>query len=683
MRREGGPVEGVIGRILDAVRRRLLIRDLLHAVAAAAAGAIVIAAALRAQAITVRSVWLWMVVILVAGVAAGLFVRRRARDRAVAARMVDATYALHNVVVTAEQLQRQPGHSAEWVRARVFSVAANHLQQVDRSRVVPLRRPAVSAAIVLTALVAAHVLAPGGRVSGAFGPDGPAPVRTATVDGGIRIDLEPPAYSGLPARTLDNPPVIEALEGTRGRMTIASESAQVRIGSRVLSLARLEGRVRADVTLTESTYLAIDLPDHDRSTLIPVTVTPDSLPSVRIAAPGRDLLLPAVRASIGVAATATDDLALRAMSLRYTKVSGSGEQFEFVEGELPLRIARDSDRAWKADGEIPLMRLGLGPGDSLVYRVTAHDARPGNAGAGSSETFFVEIAGPGQIALEGLDMPQERDRYALSQQMVVLKIQRLRDREPSLSRTAVQAEAATIAAEQRAVRANFVFLMGGHVEDEEQEAEQSHEIQEGRLENAAWRDMSRAIAHMTGAEQGLIGVDTRAALTAAKLAVEALQRAFGRSRYFVRTVPVRSRLDPTRRLSGRLDDVRGTDREIVGGTADERDVAVRALLADVLKIAAAVRRQRANTHTASALTRLAERALAVRAAGSEFQQVAQDLVQARDAALQSPASPELRQRLDRLVDVLTARARASAANVSAQPDSAGRLRGAWAEEAGR
>ena len=29
------------------------------------------------------------------------------------------------------------------------------------------------------------------------------------------------------------------------------------------------------------------------------------------------------------------------MALRYTKVSGTGEQFEFVEGELPLDVVRE------------------------------------------------------------------------------------------------------------------------------------------------------------------------------------------------------------------------------------------------------------------------------------------------------------------------------------------------------
>ena len=66
--------------------------------------------------------------------------------------------------------------------------------------------------------------------------------------------------------------------------------------------------------------------------------------------------------------------------------------------------------------------------------------------------------------------------------------------------------------------------MGGHVEDEEEEAEQSHEIQEGRLENTARREIWRAVAHMTSTEQALAAHDTGAALAAAMKAVEALQK---------------------------------------------------------------------------------------------------------------------------------------------------------------
>ena len=114
--------------------------------------------------------------------------------------------------------------------------------------------------------------------------------------------------------------------------------------------------------------------------------------------------------------------------------------------------------------------------------------------------------------------------------MIVLKIERLRAREAVMP-AATARRARSVSAEQRAVRANFIFLMGGHVEEEE--ADQSHEIQEGRLENRARRDISAAVRHMTVAERGLAAFST-AALPPAKAAVEALQRAFGHSRYILR-----------------------------------------------------------------------------------------------------------------------------------------------------
>ncbi len=93
--------------------------------------------------------------------------------------------------------------------------------------------------------------------------------------------------------------------------------------------------------------------------------------------------------------------------------------------------------------------------------------------------------------------------------MIVLKLERLRAREKTLDRATLEQEVGNIAAEQRAVRANFVFLMGGQVEDEEAEAEHSHEIQEGRLENTARREIIDAIQYMGKVEIGLAAISTR------------------------------------------------------------------------------------------------------------------------------------------------------------------------------
>ncbi|MCA1564015.1 MAG: hypothetical protein LC804_28485, partial [Acidobacteria bacterium] len=330
--------------------------------------------------------------------------------------------------------------------------------------------------------------------------------------------LEPPAHTKLRPATISQPDRITAVEGTRVRLTIDGlrTSGGLRFGTTALATRTAGASTVAELTLVESAYLSIDGTDGRK--LIPVAVIPDRAPAITIERPGRDLLVPDVRPSVSVVAGATDDFGLELLALRYTKVSGSGEQYEFVEGELPLAVGRQDSRTWQGTGELALDRLGLEAGDSLVYRVVARDGRAGEAGFASSDTFFVEVAGPGQVALEGFEMPPDRERYALSQQMIVLKIQRLRERERRLAADAVREQAGAIATEQRGVRANFVFLMGGHVEDEEAEAEHSHEIQEGRLQNTARREISRAVGYMNHAEQALVAADTAVALKQASLA---------------------------------------------------------------------------------------------------------------------------------------------------------------------
>src|SRR5262249_46809967 len=101
-------------------------------------------------------------------------------------------------------------------------------------------------------------------------------------------------------------------------------------------------------------------------------------------------------------------------------------------------------------------------------------------------------------------------------------------------------------------RAEFVFMLGGEVEDEEAEAEQSNELQEGRLRNRGQRDVRAATIAMSQAEKLLTGADTADALVAERAAVAALQRAFARDRYILRALASRSQLDLSRRLTGDL-----------------------------------------------------------------------------------------------------------------------------------
>jgi hypothetical protein len=465
------------------------------------------------------------------------------RGFAAAAAAIERVHPADNVIVTAEELRRHPGRVGPLMRVLVETKAERHLASLEVSSIVTFRPAVAALAVAAAALLAAIVLI-----------DNPAAVRqtvarvqqtatgmlTSTPAVTLRVAIEPPSYTGRPSVTLEAPTRLDVLEGTVIRF-IDIGGIGVRFG---------EEQFTGDFVARESGYFAIERAGAGGHRLLPLIVTADSAPTVRVEDPGKDLMLGVTGRTIPVKFTAADDLALAEMELRYTKVSGRGEQFEFQEGTLPIVLERQNARQWNGRGQLALADLRLDAGDSLVYRVVARDRRPGDAGLGSSDTYFVEIAGPGQVPLEGVEMPPDMERYALSQQMIVVKLERLRARETSIERDALVEEAAAIAAEQRAVRANFIFLMGGHVEDEEAEAEQSHEIQEGRLENTARRDINSAIGHMSRVEQGLTAASTALALPPARLAVEALQRAFGRSRYLLRSLAVRSRLDMSRRMTG-------------------------------------------------------------------------------------------------------------------------------------
>jgi hypothetical protein len=676
---ENGQASAHITARLRATAARLALREGLHAAAAAAA---VVALLLGAGALAWRTPAAWLsVMALVAAAAMWLWSRRtRWSTAAAAAACEGASPQSRNVVVTAAELQLHPERSSPFVRSRVYDDARLVLDGMDVRRAVPLRNSAIVCLLSLLLAGTAAAIGPfraaGPRDTPSAEPAGSGVVADATR---IQATILPPAYVEAQPQTLTNPEKIEAIEGSRLVLDVTprSPSWRVRFGQNPLALKHQEGGSRVEAALTESGYFAIEDPPSGISRLLPVLVVPDRAPVVRVEDPAKDLLLPAATGTIRVAASATDDHGLTALELRYTKVSGSGEQFEFEEGTLPLRREPRSIRDWTATGGLPIARLGLKPGDALVYRVVARDARPGDAGLSSSDTFFVEIAGPGQVAVEGFELPPDRERYALSQQMIVLKIQRLRARERGLAKVALADETAAIAAEQRAVRSNFIFLLGGHVEDEFEEAEGSHEIVEGRLENTARREIDAAIQHMSRAEQALVAIATGEALAEARLAVRALQRAFGRNRYILRTLPVRSRLDPSRRLTGALDEAAGWSRDAAEESPRATTAAARDTLATLLELLPAVRQR--DPVAQGRLTRLAEQALTVAPADENWQRIAAALIDLRDRLRTAPAADLDRSFSDALALANAEVLRGAVAAESGAADD-GALRGAWTAE---
>ena len=341
--------------------------------------------------------------------------------------------------------------------------------------------------------------------------------------------------------------------------------------------------------LTETGVLSIAAaPEEPR--LIAVTVTPDQPPAVEIVSPGKDLLFGNDTSRVTIGVRARDDLGLRSLGLRYTKVSGSGEQYEFHEGDLPLAVTRTDARQWQGGLERSLKQLQLAEGDLLVYYAVAHDGRAGDEGRAVSDSFVIEIGKAGIAIAGGFAIPPDEERFAISLNALIQKTEKLHAKRTTMPAPEFESATQMLAVEQRMVRNEFLFSMGshGHVEDEIEEAESSDEVQAGRLENRGQAELTAATRLMTLAERHLTATDTGEALKAQRAALAAVQRALSRHRYFLRTMPVRGEIDLSRRLTGDISEAASARWPANNRTPDARLARVRAILADLAGLAGAL-----------------------------------------------------------------------------------------------
>jgi hypothetical protein len=325
----------------------------------------------------------------------------------------------------------------------------------------------------------------------------------------------------------------------------------------------------------------------------------------------------------------------------------------------------------------------------VVYRAVAADRRPG-APPSESDSYIAEVVAPGGVAAAGFALDPEQERYAVSQQMVILKTERLTARKASMAADAYTSAAQEIAAEQRKVRAEFVFMMGGELADapdpnedpnmlnEEQEAEGEADLAAGRNLNQGRVALLRAIRSMSRAATSLTNVDLSTALTHERAALVQLERAFSRTRILLRALTQRERLDLTRRLTGTLTDAARDTRPNAEPEMDTRGVALRRALAGIATLAGEARFA---SDAASRASNLAEAVLRVDASSKPLQSAATHLTSAAKAISANRAS-EARELLDRAATEIAGAVRGELPPSPRQPRAADieRLDGAFIDQ---
>jgi hypothetical protein len=519
---------------LNGWRRRMRLQSLLHGLTAGgAAFALMLLVARPGMA-------------LIVGVVVAAWTLQRGWTHSVvdAASRLEGCNSLDNLVVTAAELSERPRPVRAELSEAITSMAAERLRGIDSARTVPIAQPAAVAVAVLAGcgLLLMTTMSDGLKATAEIqaGRGGPAAGASALV-----VEVTPPAYTKRVPQRLENPLQLTVLAGSR-----------IRISAGERLLREWEAR--------ESASLELRVAEQAPPRFLLVMVVPDAPPMVRIHTPGRDTALAAPRGRIAIGVESADDIALRWLVVRFTKASGAGENVTFTEGEVPVAIDRAAEGAWRARADWSIDGLDLADGDVLVYRAVARDSNPAGAPV-QSDAFLVEIGRAAEIASAGFALPTEERKYAISQQMVIYKTQQLiAERNNGLrGRTGGETwleQTRMIGMEQRMVRAEVVFLSGGEIEDEVVEAEHSHELAEGRLENQGRAEMIRAINFMSRAEALLNDGNADEALVRERQALTSLERALDRRRYFLRTLPDRSRIDPSRRLAGERREARSWSR---------------------------------------------------------------------------------------------------------------------------
>jgi hypothetical protein len=282
----------------------------------------------------------------------------------------------------------------------------------------------------------------------------------------LRWTVRPPAYTGLPGREMRGGEVPSVLPGSRvrlrGRFPPRWERVRASpIGGGVLPVRRAGGEWSVEWTQgTAERGVALEALVGDSAVarrvaaLLPAT---DAPPEVSLDEPAEDLVFASPAGRVPVRARATDDFGVAELRLTWIRSRGSGEIFSFAEGEIPWTRLGRSGGGVAGEHTLDLAALGLEPGDVLHLRAVARDRNDVTGpGESASETRVLRIARPDELDQVNttIGFPIEAERNpVLSQRMLIVMTERLRDRAPRLASGALRGEAGELGTEQGRLRA--------------------------------------------------------------------------------------------------------------------------------------------------------------------------------------------------------------------------------------
>jgi hypothetical protein len=199
----------------------------------------------------------------------------------------------------------------------------------------------------------------------------------------LTLQLEFPAYTGLPTETFHGPPGdLQVPEGTtvrvEGRMDGPGDEVRLRSeagGNVAMRLPVADGRFRGGWRPVRSQVLRWEVDAEEEHAVLPppfaLTVEPDRPPEVALPIPGGDGELP-VSLRLPLLLEASDDHGLAWVEVEATRVTTRGGAEEPVTDQIPLEGRRDVSLRPVLD----VSDWDLRPGDYVVLRARAVDNSP-------------------------------------------------------------------------------------------------------------------------------------------------------------------------------------------------------------------------------------------------------------------------------------------------------------------
>jgi hypothetical protein len=281
----------------------------------------------------------------------------------------------------------------------------------------------------------------------------------------LRWTVLPPAYAGLAAREGRGDEPISALPGSRIRVRSRFPDRWDGVRAGAIGGASLPVRRAGEEWIVEYVMPAdarglqleamADGGVVDRR-IVPIAPLPDQPPDVQLLEPREDLVLASGTGRVALRATAADDYGVGRFDLHWTHSRGSGESYEFVEGDWTFSRVSRNGKASTGELVVDLGTLGLQPGDIMHVRAVARDRNDVTGpGESVSRTRIIRVARPEELDQVNTDIgapPELPKDPVMSQRMIIMMTERLIRERRGLTRQELQRRSSDIAQHQSRLR---------------------------------------------------------------------------------------------------------------------------------------------------------------------------------------------------------------------------------------